>query len=107
MRQYRHTLAHPDSTEPSTPAGTGKVPVVLLLAMFALAARYCDLDRPTEPGKYWEAGQEYLDKVSARSRAYHDARAPWLTRESYLPSLARPACRRGGSSITTMARASS
>ncbi|TNY20133.1 fungal-specific transcription factor domain-containing protein [Rhodotorula diobovata] len=70
MRQYRHTLAHPDSTEPSTPAGTGKVPVVLLLAMFALAARYCDLDRPTEPGKYWEAGQEYLDK--ARRILNHD-----------------------------------
>ncbi|GAA5834644.1 hypothetical protein JCM9279_007070 [Rhodotorula babjevae] len=70
MRQYRHTLAHPDSTEPSTPAGTGKVPVVLLLAMFALAARYSDLEAPTEGGKYWEAGQEYLDK--ARRILNHD-----------------------------------
>ena len=69
MRQYRHSLAHPDSTEPSTPAGTGKVPVVLLLAMFALAARYSDLEAPTEGGKYWEAGQEYLDKVRLSSSA--------------------------------------
>ncbi|GAA5902640.1 hypothetical protein JCM8208_007026 [Rhodotorula glutinis] len=70
MRQYRHALAHPDSTEPSTPAGTGKVPVVLLLAMFALAARYSDLEAPTEGGKYWEAGQDYLDK--ARRILNHD-----------------------------------
>ncbi|GAA5880402.1 hypothetical protein JCM3774_006436, partial [Rhodotorula dairenensis] len=66
MRQYRHSLAHPDSTEPSTPAGTGKVPTVLLLCMFALAARYCDIDKTkTEGGKLWPAGQEYLDKARA------------------------------------------
>ena len=64
LRQYRHSLAHPDSTEPSTPAGTGKVPTVLLLSMFALAARYCDIDKTkSEGGKLWPAGQEYLDKV--------------------------------------------
>ena len=64
LRQYRHSLAHPDSTEPSTPAGTGKVPTVLLLSMFALAARYCDIDKTkNEGGKLWPAGQEYLDKV--------------------------------------------
>ncbi|GAA5993685.1 hypothetical protein JCM10908_002295 [Rhodotorula pacifica] len=66
LRQYRHSLAHPDSTEPSTPAGTGKVPTVLLLCMFALAARYCDIDKTkTEDGKLWPAGQEYLDKARA------------------------------------------
>ncbi|GAA6042703.1 hypothetical protein JCM8097_003755 [Rhodosporidiobolus ruineniae] len=70
MRQYRHSLAHPDSTEPSTPAGTGKVPMVLLLSMFALAARYCDLDEPRKDGKYWTAGQEYLEK--ARRILNHD-----------------------------------
>lgn len=63
MRQYRHSLAHPDSTEPSTAAGTGKVPMVLLLSMFALAARYCDLEEARKDGKYWTAGQEYLEKV--------------------------------------------
>ncbi|POY73114.1 hypothetical protein BMF94_3852 [Rhodotorula taiwanensis] len=64
LRQYRHALAHPDSTEPSTPAGTGKVPTVLLLSMFAVAARYCDIDKTqTEGGKLWPAGQEYLDKA--------------------------------------------
>ncbi|GAA6052521.1 hypothetical protein JCM3770_003807 [Rhodotorula araucariae] len=70
MRQYRHSLAHPHSTEPSTPAGTGKVPVVLLLCMFALAARYCDLEEARTDGKYWTAGQEYLDK--ARRILNHD-----------------------------------
>ncbi|GAA6023010.1 hypothetical protein JCM10207_002039 [Rhodosporidiobolus poonsookiae] len=70
MRQYRHGLAHPDSTEPSTPAGTGKVPTVLLLSMFALAARYCDLDEARKDGKYWTAGQDYLDK--ARRILNHD-----------------------------------
>lgn len=44
MRQYRHTMSNPNSTEPSTPSGSGKVPVVLLLAMFALASRYSDLE---------------------------------------------------------------
>ncbi|GAA5998630.1 uncharacterized protein JCM10292_007114 [Rhodotorula paludigena] len=70
MRQYRHSLAHPHSTEPSTPAGTGKVPMVLLLSMFALAARYCDLEEARKDGKYWTAGQEYLDK--ARRILNHD-----------------------------------
>lgn len=69
LRQYRHALAHPDSIEPSTPAGTGKVPTVLLLCMFAVAARYCDIDKTeTGGGKLWPAGQEYLDKVSLAVR---------------------------------------
>lgn len=53
MRQYRHSMSNPNSTEPSTPAGSGKVPIVLLLSMFALAARYSDLDPPRSDGKYW------------------------------------------------------
>ncbi|KAL8286842.1 hypothetical protein RQP46_003848 [Phenoliferia psychrophenolica] len=63
MRQYRHSMSNPNSTEPSTPAGSGKVPMVLLLSMFALASRYSDLDPPRSDGKYWTAGQEYLDKA--------------------------------------------
>lgn len=63
MRQYRHTVSNPDSTEPSTPAGSGKVPMVLLLSMFALAARYSDIDPVRSDGKYWTAGQDYLDKA--------------------------------------------
>ncbi|BGP14207.1 hypothetical protein JCM10213_005900 [Rhodosporidiobolus nylandii] len=70
LRQYRHGLAHPDSDEPSRPSGTGKVPMVLLLSMFALAARYCDLEGEREEGKYWTAGQEYLEK--ARQLLNHD-----------------------------------
>lgn len=61
MRQYRHTMSNPSSNEPSTPSGGGKVPTVLLLAMFALAARYSDLDPTRSDGKYWTAGQDYLD----------------------------------------------
>ncbi|KAK4704481.1 hypothetical protein P7C70_g1729, partial [Phenoliferia sp. Uapishka_3] len=63
MRQYRHSLSNPNSTEPSTPSGQGKVPIVLLLSMFALAARYSDLDPPRSDGKYWTAGQDYMDKA--------------------------------------------
>lgn len=51
-RQYRFTLAHPDSTEPSTSGGRGPVPTVLLLAMFALSSRYSETDR--------EAGDSYF-----------------------------------------------
>lgn len=64
MRQYRHSLSNPNSTEPSTPGMSGKVPIVLLLAMFALAARYSDLDPPRADGKYWTAGQAYMEKVT-------------------------------------------
>lgn len=63
MRQYRHSISNPNSTEPSTPAGSGKVPIVLLLSMFALAARYSDLDPSRSDGKYWTAGQDYLEKA--------------------------------------------
>ncbi|KAK4053492.1 hypothetical protein OIV83_001659 [Microbotryomycetes sp. JL201] len=63
MRQYRHTVSNPDSIEPSTPAGGGKVPMVLLLSMFALAARYSDLDPVRSDGKYWTAGQDYFEKA--------------------------------------------
>lgn len=65
MRQYRHSVSHPDSTEPSTPAGGGKVPLVLLLSMFALAARYSDLEPARTDGKYWTAGQDYFERAKA------------------------------------------
>ncbi|GAA6061791.1 hypothetical protein JCM10212_004847 [Sporobolomyces blumeae] len=70
MRQYRHSLAHPNSsaTSASSPSshafGQGPVPTVLLLSMFALSARYCDLDSASgQDGKYWNAGQTYLDRA--------------------------------------------
>ncbi|GAA5843186.1 hypothetical protein JCM11251_001678 [Rhodosporidiobolus azoricus] len=62
MRQYRHSLANPGSNE--------GVPTVLLLSMFALAARYCDLDEARKDGKYWTAGEQYLEK--ARRILNHD-----------------------------------
>ncbi|GAA5982372.1 hypothetical protein JCM11641_006960 [Rhodosporidiobolus odoratus] len=65
MRAYRNYLAHRDSADTA-----GKVPMVLLFSMFALAARYCDLDEARKDGKYWTAGQEYLEK--ARKIINHD-----------------------------------
>lgn len=67
MRQYRHSLAHSNPSNapsPSNSFGHGPVPIVLLLSMFALSARYCDL-YPTSgsDGKFWDAGQEFLDKA--------------------------------------------
>ncbi|KAI5480235.1 hypothetical protein MNV49_001566 [Pseudohyphozyma bogoriensis] len=63
MKQYRHSLSNPDSREPSTPSGSGKVPIVLLLSMFALAARYSDLEPTPADGKFWAAGQGYLEQA--------------------------------------------
>jgi len=75
MRQYRHSLAHSNSStsaaSPSNSFGHGPVPTVLLLSMFALSARYCDLDpTPGSDGKLWDAGQKYLD--SARKILNHE-----------------------------------
>lgn len=39
-RQWRYGLENPETTSASTPSGRGKVPTILLLAMYALAARY-------------------------------------------------------------------
>ncbi|KAF9485619.1 hypothetical protein BDN70DRAFT_533969 [Pholiota conissans] len=44
------------------------VPSLLLLAMFALASRYCDTARaapplPADPSTMWTAGDEYLDRA--------------------------------------------
>ena len=38
-----------------------QVPAFLLLAVFALAARYCDSDEPKLAGKHWQAGDVYLE----------------------------------------------
>lgn len=66
LRQYRHTLSTPHSTEPSTADGAGNVPTVLLLAIFAVAARYSDLgDEP-----HWARGQDYYD--AAKRILFHD-----------------------------------
>ena len=63
MRQLRHGWTNPHSTEPSTPSGQGKVPLVLLLSIFALATRYSDGGPAREDGKLWTAGQEYCDNA--------------------------------------------
>ncbi|GAA6010201.1 hypothetical protein JCM11491_005388 [Sporobolomyces phaffii] len=74
MRQYRHSLARSDpsnTTPASTSFGNGPVPIVLLLSMFALSARYCDLYPTTgSDGKFWDAGQDFLDK--ARKIIHHE-----------------------------------
>lgn len=60
LQQYRRGLNQPDSTERSTPGGQGNVPSVLLLAMFALAARFAD--REVETGEsFANRGQKYHD----------------------------------------------
>jgi hypothetical protein len=86
VRQYRNTVhaggpentqdtTTPGSTEnhnnPSTSNGKpapaqavgGKVPAVLLLAVYAVAARYSDSGGPRIEGQYWTAGDEYASKA--------------------------------------------
>ncbi|GAA5916517.1 uncharacterized protein JCM6883_005446 [Sporobolomyces salmoneus] len=67
MRQYRHSLAHSNPSNapsPSNSFGHGPFPIVLLLSMFALSARYCDLYPASgSDGKFWDAGQEFIDKA--------------------------------------------
>jgi len=44
------------------PEPTQEVTSLLLLAIFAIAARFCDDEMPLPPaGKMWEAGCEYLN----------------------------------------------
>ncbi|GAA5936055.1 uncharacterized protein JCM15063_002694 [Sporobolomyces koalae] len=67
MRQYRHSLAHSSADtvgSPSSSFGHGPVPSVLLLSMFALSARYCDLySNSGEGGNLWDAGEEFLQNA--------------------------------------------
>lgn len=63
MRQYRHSESNPNSTDPSTPSGGGKVPIVLLLSMFSLAARYSNLPPDPEDGDYWSSGTGFAEQA--------------------------------------------
>jgi hypothetical protein len=67
MRQYEFTVANPNSVEPSTSAGAGKVPVVLLLAMFALSSRYSDALR-SEGDDFFESACRILNHDFCSSR---------------------------------------
>lgn len=74
------TQQSPERTIPADPSGGGshgpnktspfnrprRVPTLLLLAMYALAARYADqvtYPRPSDPTTMWSAGDEYLDRA--------------------------------------------
>jgi hypothetical protein len=47
---------------PPKPEPSQNISKLLLLSMFAIAARYADTEIPPPPnGKMWEAGCEYLD----------------------------------------------
>lgn len=66
-RQYAYTLANPNSTEFSTSSGQGKVPIVLLLAMFSLASRYSDAPQ-SEGDAYFENACRILNYDFCNSR---------------------------------------
>lgn len=59
-------------------ASGGKVPAILLLAIYALAARYSDTGEGTrKEGEYWKAGEVYA--VKARELLYEDFGSSRLT----------------------------
>ncbi|KDE03870.1 hypothetical protein MVLG_05692 [Microbotryum lychnidis-dioicae p1A1 Lamole] len=63
LRGYRHRMSHPETDTRPDNTGINKIPLVLLLSMFALAARYSDLDGDRTEGKYWTAGDVYLERA--------------------------------------------
>lgn len=71
VRQYRNTVhgssgsASVDNNNKPPPAQAvgGKVPTLLLLAVYALAARYSDTGGPRKEGIYWQAGEVYAAKA--------------------------------------------
>ena len=74
VRQFRNTVHDSDTMDnpsevvggkkPAQAAG-GKVPVALLLAVYALAARYSDTGGQRKEGIYWQAGEQYATKSKA------------------------------------------
>ncbi|KAG9222442.1 hypothetical protein CCMSSC00406_0002777 [Pleurotus cornucopiae] len=66
------------TTNPTKPDFSQKVSKLLLLAIFAISARFtCDRNQTTARGVMWEEGCEYLD--SARkilNQVYHRSRSP-------------------------------
>lgn len=67
VRQYRNTVHGSESAEGDTSgpamASGGKVPTLLLLAVYATAARYSDAGGARKEGVYWKAGEEYAKKA--------------------------------------------
>ncbi|SDA02837.1 BZ3500_MvSof-1268-A1-R1_Chr11-1g03181 [Microbotryum saponariae] len=63
LRGYRHRMSHPETDTRPDNTGINKIPLVLLLSMFALAARYSDLDGDRTEGMYWTAGDVYLERA--------------------------------------------
>lgn len=98
VRQYRNTVhtsegystgaKEGDGSSSTTPLGGakpapalasgGKVPAILLLSIYALAARYSDTGEDTrKEGEYWKAGEIYARK--ARELLYEDFGSSRLT----------------------------
>lgn len=98
VRQYRNTVhttegyatgaKEGNGSSSSTPLGGakpapalasgGKVPAILLLSIYALAARYSDTGEDTrKEGEYWRAGEVYARK--ARELLYEDFGSSRLT----------------------------
>ncbi|KZO89639.1 hypothetical protein CALVIDRAFT_571629 [Calocera viscosa TUFC12733] len=60
MELFRERMASSDVNSPADIV-RGRIPTLLLLAMFAVAARYTATDTPLPPdGKMWMAGDKYL-----------------------------------------------
>lgn len=98
VRQYRNTVhttegyatgaKESNGSSTATPVGGakpapalasgGKVPAILLLSIYALAARYSDTGEDTrKEGEYWRAGEVYARK--ARELLYEDFGSSRLT----------------------------
>ena len=73
VRQYRNTVHGTDDSAPAdgtqqeggkpSNANGGKVPTLLLLAVYAVAARYSDTGGARKEGIYWKAGEAYAKKA--------------------------------------------
>jgi Fungal specific transcription factor domain len=73
----------PPTSEPDTPNTSpfnrrrGRVPILLLLTMYAIASRYDDSEAPAnlDPSIMWEAGDQYLDSAKViLDRSYTSSR---------------------------------
>jgi len=72
---YKRASASPpsDTVEISSPVLGNRVPTLLLLSMFAIAARYrptSDTPLPSTDGDMWGAGDEYLEHAKRMLSAF-------------------------------------